>query len=83
MGKVKFQVKVKDSPPKVSVTSLLPFIVLSFLNFAIWRRLNFLKEVTRKVASPSTNAQESKSSLSSSVILICTVSMFLVCHLPR
>lgn len=68
----------------VSLTSLLPFIVLSFLNFAIWRRLNFLKEVTRKVASPSTNGgQESKSSLSSSMILICTVSMFLLCHLPR
>ena len=82
---------------KVSLTSLLPFIILSFLNFAIWRRLNFLREVTRKVAmimrmtmimvthkvAMPNNVQESKSSLSSSAILICTVSMFLVCHLPR
>ena len=82
---------------QVSLTSLLPFIILSFLNFAIWRRLNFLREVTRKVAmmmrmrmimvthkvAMPNNVQESKSSLSSSAILICTVSMFLVCHLPR
>jgi len=63
----------------VTMTSLLPFIVLTFLNFAIWRRLNMVKEVTAQ----ATVCQDKRSGLSSTIILMCTVTMFLVCHLPR
>ena len=37
------------------MTSLLPFIVLTFLNFAIWRRLNMVKEVSLEAGAYLTN----------------------------
>ena len=74
----------------VSLTSTLPFITLLLLNFSIWRRLSLAQrlvpqhsQVQSQSQSQSQSTTGEKTNLSSSIILLCTVATFLVCHSPR
>jgi len=70
----------------VSMTSIIPFLILAILNWVIWRRLRAARETTKmlKLKSHDTHQdKEHKTSLSSTTILLCTVTMFLICHSPR
>ena len=73
----------------VTTTSLLPFITLLVLNLIIWRKLSEAQRLI-PVHSPPPQVkpgqappQSDKNNLSSSTILLCTVTTFLVCHFPR
>ena len=70
----------------VTSTSLLPFLTLLSLNIIIYRKLKEHKAVAARLNSSQTQAAQSsteKTNLSSSTILLCTVTTFLVCHSPR
>ena len=71
----------------VTSTSLLPFLTLLSLNIIIYRKLKEHKAVAARLNSSQTQAQAQsvteKTNLSSSTILLCTVTTFLVCHSPR
>ena len=70
----------------VTSTSLLPFLTLLFLNIIIYRKLKEHKAIaaqgSQRQHAQSSSATE-KTNLSSSTILLCTVTTFLVCHSPR
>ena len=70
----------------VTSTSLLPFLTLLFLNIIIYKKLKEHKAIaaqgSQRQHAQSSSATE-KTNLSSSTILLCTVTTFLVCHSPR
>jgi len=77
----------------VTMTSIGPFTILSLLNFIIWRKLKLAKktmvELSKSIHHPKNTLLKEKKTLkektclSSTTILLCTVSMFLTCNLPR
>lgn len=68
----------------VSMTSIIPFLILAILNWVIWRRLRAAKETSKMLKTNDKHQdKEHKTSLSSTTILLCTVTMFLICHSPR
>ena len=73
----------------VTSTSLLPFLTLLSLNIIIYRKLKEHKAIANRLkSSHSSQPQQAKSdtektNMSSSTILLCTVTTFLVCHSPR
>ena len=72
----------------VAMTSLGPFFILTILNYIIYINLRHAMKNIRELTTSSTlqrqsQVEEKKVSFSSTSILICTVSMFLICNLPR
>ena len=68
----------------VTSTSLLPFLTLLSLNIIIYRKLKEHKAIAAQGRQHAQSASATeKTNLSSSTILLCTVTTFLVCHSPR